>query len=50
MEDNIRLDLKEIDINLRNSVDSAQYRDYQRALVNALLEKSSVSLVTSRLY
>ena len=36
-EDNIRMDLKEIDINTRNWVDSAQDRDYWRALVNAAL-------------
>ena len=34
-EDNIRMDLKEIGINQRNWVDSAQHRDYWRALVNA---------------
>ena len=34
-EDNIRMDLKEIGINMRNWVDSAQDRDYWRALVNA---------------
>ena len=34
-EDNIRMDLKEIGINTRNWVDSAQDRDYSRALVNA---------------
>ena len=33
-EDNIRMDLKEIGINTRNWVDSAQDRDYWRALVN----------------
>ena len=33
-KDNIRMDLKEIDINTRNWVDSAQDRDYWRALVN----------------
>ena len=33
-EDNIRMDLKEIAINSRNCVDSAQDRDYWRALVN----------------
>jgi hypothetical protein len=33
-EDNIRMDLKEIVINMRNWVDSAQDRDYWRALVN----------------
>ena len=36
-EDNIRIDLKEICINMRNWVDSAQERDYWRALVNAAL-------------
>ena len=36
-EDNIRMDLAEIVINTRNWVDSAQNRDYWRALVNAAL-------------
>ena len=36
-EDNIRMNLKEIGINTRNCVDSAQDRDYWRALVNAAL-------------
>ena len=36
MEDNIRMDLKEISINTRNWVDSAQDKDYWRALVNAI--------------
>ena len=36
-EDNIRMDLKETGINTRNWVDSAQNRDYWRALVNAAL-------------
>ena len=36
-EDNIRIDFKEIGINTRNWVDSAQNRDYWRALVNATL-------------
>jgi hypothetical protein len=36
-EDNIRMDLKEIGINTRNWVNSAQDRDYWRALVNAAL-------------
>ena len=36
-EDNIRLDLEEIDIHSGNWVDSAQDRDYWRALVNATL-------------
>jgi len=31
------MDLKEIDINKRNWVDSVQDRDYWRALVNAAL-------------
>ena len=34
-EDNIRTDLEEIGINTGNWVDSAQDRDYWRALVNA---------------
>ena len=34
-EDNIRMDLKQIGFNTRNSVDSAQDRDYCRAFVNA---------------
>ena len=36
-EDNIRMDLEEIGINARNWVDSAQNRNYWRALVNAAL-------------
>ena len=36
-EDNIRMDLKEIGINIRNWIDSAQDRDYWRALVNEAL-------------
>ena len=36
-EDNIRMDLEEIGINAGNWVDSAQDRDYLRALVNAAL-------------
>jgi hypothetical protein len=36
-EDNNRKDLEEIDINMRNWVDSAQDREYWRALVNAAL-------------
>ena len=35
--DNIRMDLKEIGIISRNWVDSAQDRDYWRALVNVAL-------------
>ena len=34
-EDNVRMDLKGIDINMKNWVDSAQDRHYWRALVNA---------------
>ena len=34
-EDNIRMDLEEMDINAGNLVDSAQDRNYWRALVNA---------------
>ena len=34
-EDNIRIDFKKISINMRNSVDSTQDRDYWRAFVNA---------------
>ena len=37
LEDNIRMDLKEIGINTRNWVDFAQDRNYWRALVNAAL-------------
>ena len=33
-EDNIRMDLKEMGVNVRNWVYSAQNRDYWRALVN----------------
>ena len=33
-EDNIRMDVQEIGISTRNWVDSAQDRDYCRALVN----------------
>ena len=36
-EDNVGMDLKEIGINTRNWVDSAQDRDYWRALVNLAL-------------
>jgi hypothetical protein len=36
-EDNIRMDLKEIGINTRNWVDSAQDRYYWRVLVNVTL-------------
>ena len=36
-KDNIRMDLEEIGINASNWVDSAQGRNYWRALVNAAL-------------
>ena len=36
-EDNIRMDLEKIGINAGNWVDSAQDRNYRRALVNAAL-------------
>ena len=36
-EDNIRMDLEEMGINMRNWVDSAQDRDYWSALVNTAL-------------
>ena len=36
-EDNIRMDLEEIGINAGNWVDSAQDRNYWKALVNAAL-------------
>ena len=37
-EDNIRMDFEEIGINAGNWVDSAQDRNYWRALVNATLK------------
>ena len=36
-EDNIRIDLKEICVNMRNWVNSAQDKDYWGVLVNAAL-------------
>ena len=36
-EDNVRMDLKEIDINTRNWVDLPHNRDYWSALVNTAL-------------
>ena len=36
-EDNIRMDLEEMDINVGNWVDSTQDRNYWRALVNVAL-------------
>ena len=38
-ENNIRMDLKEIDINTRNWVNLIHDRDYWRALVNAALNR-----------
>ena len=37
-EDNVRVDLKEIDVSTRNCIDSVQDRDYWRVLVNAILD------------
>ena len=37
LEDNVRIHLKEIGINTRNWIDSAEDRDYWRSLVNAAL-------------
>ena len=37
-EDNIRMDLKETDIDTRKWIDSALDRDYLRSLVNAELD------------
>ena len=36
-QDNIRMDLKEIGISTKNWIDSAQDKDYWRALVNSAL-------------
>ena len=38
-EENIRMNLEEIGINAGNWVDSAQDRNYRRALVNAALNR-----------
>jgi hypothetical protein len=53
-EDSIRMDLKEIGINTRNWVDSAQDTDNWRAIVNAALDlpasiSDGVRLVSSQL-
>ena len=40
-EDTIRMDLEEIGINVENWVDSAQNRNYWRALVNVALNPGS---------
>ena len=37
-EDNIRTDLKEIGVNTRNWIDSAEYRAHWKALVNVALD------------
>ena len=37
LEGNVKMNLKEIDINTRNWVDSVTDRDYYRALLNAAL-------------
>ena len=42
-EDNIRMDLEEIDINGGSWVDSAQDREYWRALVKAALNPGSIT-------
>ena len=44
LEDNIRMDLKEIGINTKNLVDSAQDRDYWRTLLNAALTNARRSM------
>ena len=36
-EDNVRMDLKQIGVSMRNWIDSGQNVDYWRALVNAKL-------------
>ena len=46
-EDNIRTDLKEIGMNTRNWVDSAQVRGYCGALVNDIELPGSISLEVS---
>jgi hypothetical protein len=38
-EENIRMDLKEININTRDWIDSAQDRNYWRAVLNAALNQ-----------
>ena len=43
-KDNIRMDIKEIDIKTRNWVDLARDRDYWRALVNTALNLTSMEL------
>ena len=38
MEEHIRMDLKEVGVNTRNWVDSAQDRDYWKTLENEALQ------------
>ena len=50
-ENNARMDLKEMGINMRNWVDTAQDRDYWRVLVNAALNlrvSSAMELVSKK--
>ena len=42
-EDIIKIDLKEVGINIRNLIDSVRDRDYWRALVNAAQPPDSIS-------
>jgi hypothetical protein len=44
-EDNVRMDLKIIGVNMRNWVVSAQSMDYWRALVNVALNLQAMELV-----
>ena len=46
-EDNVRMELEEIGINAGNWVDSAQNRNYWRALVNAAFPPGSIIHVVS---
>ena len=46
-EDNVRMYIKEIDINMRNWVDSASDRDYWRALVIAALYLDIIFILLS---
>ena len=47
MGDNIRMDIKEMVINTKNLVDSAQNRDAWRALLNAALNLRVLELVNN---
>ena len=42
-EDNITTDIKELCVNTRNWIDSAQDKDYWRSLVNAVEPTGSIS-------